>query len=245
MDRYTVYSSEKENREIQELEAEFKKLVKEYCVCEWQVPSLIKADILKKCGYFTSMPHQLTKVSPFLNSDESDGYYLTPAACLHIYPELSKQKVNNKIITTLEKVYRYESGLFYDRVRNWEFLVREFVAIGDEKFVKDFLEKMKCGALDILKKYSIAGEVVVGNDHFYPSRYNKMAEKFQILNKLKYELIVDNNELGKIALSSFNFHGSHFSKTFEFDENETVVTGCVGFGIDRWIYALNYGNSVE
>lgn len=123
--------------------------------------------------------------------------------------------------------------------------VYEFVAIGDEKFVKDFLEKMKRGALDILKKYGIAGEAVVGNDHFYPSRYNKMAEKYQKLNKLKYELIVDNNELGKIALASFNFHGPHFSKTFEFDENETVVTGCVGFGIDRWIYALDYGNSVE
>ena len=46
---------------------------------------------------------------------------------------------------------------------------------------------------------------------------------------------VNNKEL---AIASFNYHKYHFSKLFEFDKDEKIVTGCVGFGLDRWVYLL-------
>ena len=47
------------------------------------------------------------------------------------------------------------------------------------------------------------------------------------------------NSRGKeLALASFNYHGFHFSMAFDFAKNGTIVTGCVGFGLDRWIDVL-------
>ncbi|HFX4056272.1 TPA: hypothetical protein ACIEJC_001743, partial [Streptococcus pyogenes] len=75
------------------------------------------------------------------------------------------------------------------------------------------------------------------NDHFYPTKLNLKKEKYQKQNNLKKELVV---ELGgkKLSIASFNKHGNHFSKEFNFDQKGEIVTGCVGCGIDRWLELL-------
>lgn len=56
----------------------------------------------------------------------------------------------------------------------------------------------------------------------------------QLVNKTKQELVASIN--GKeVALASFNFHGNHFSAKFNFEGDRNIVTGCVGFGLERWI----------
>ena len=236
---YSVYL-EDDSEIMEKLDNKFIEMLKGYKVHKWRIPSLIEGDVLKKCGYFESMPHQLTCVHPLMvkESTRKWEYYLTPAACIHIYPELQSQNLKNEVVTTLERVYRYEGGDFSEHVRNCEFLVREFVAIGTPDFVQGFLEDIKNKALSLLKELSISGSIQIGSDHFYPSSINKMARKFQIKNKLKYELVTTTECYGKLALASFNYHGFHFSKAFNFDKESKIVTGCVGFGLDRWIYRL-------
>ena len=120
MKEYKTYS-EKDTKTIQWLDEKFKELISEYTIQEWEIPTMIDEDILSKCGYFKTMPNQLTPVGHVnLNDMEmilSNGKiskdnllfgkkYLAPAACLHIYPILEKNPVMNQIITIKGHAYR-------------------------------------------------------------------------------------------------------------------------------------------
>lgn len=48
-------------------------------------------------------------VVPF---DNNNDIYLTPAACLAIYPELSKLEIENEIITIIGNVFRVDKNIF-------------------------------------------------------------------------------------------------------------------------------------
>ena len=226
---------------------------KEYKVREWDIPALIQGEILQKCGYFKTMPNQLTAVGyvkpeaieNIIQNNQieekdiaNNGYYLTPAACIHLYPMITENPVYNEVITTKARVYRYENNRFECGRRLWDFGVREFVAVGDGNFVKGFLEFLKERALELTGELGIEAHIENSNDHFYPTRKNETMQKMQKVNGLKKELVATQEQL---AIASFNYHDFHFSKAFNFDDNKKIVTGCVGFGLDRWIYVLNKG----
>lgn len=230
------------------LDKKIKEFIKDLKYEEVYIPSLIKGDILEKCGYFESFPQNLSVVCSLkkcgrekINRKEIGceninihDYYLTPAACIHIYPMLEKRRGTDICYTTRESVYRYENGEFKNPERLWQFTVREFVFVGTEEYVCKMLQVMEEKALEFAR--SLFGKAVVKNayDEFYPSAENRMKIKLQLANKLKRELIVglDNRN---IALSSFNYHRNHFSKPFHFDDGGKIVTGCVGFGLERWV----------
>ena len=92
---------------------------------EYRIPALIDGQILDKCGYFDIFPQHLTAAAVY-KEDSYDknkiksnnemnfkivGKFFTPAACLHIYPMLQGQIIEEKTITTLARVYRYEEGM--------------------------------------------------------------------------------------------------------------------------------------
>ena len=202
------------------------------------IPSLIKESILKKCGYFDTFPQHLTCAIPYAKKEE-DNYYLTPAACLHIYPMIANGlDFHNQTYTALESVYRYENGNFSQDERLWEFTVREFVFVGQKKYVLGKLDLYREKALKIAKKVNSAAKIEAAYDNFYPTKENKIKQKIQLANNMKDELLVPYQER-EIAIASFNFHGTHFSYPFGFDENGETVTGCVGFGMERWVLFCN------
>lgn len=219
---------------------------------EYFIPALIDGDVLEKCGYFKTMPHQLSVLTHIDNSssgcqsnlraDEikrgTVNKYLTPAACLHIYPTLQgKNNIENTVITTKARVYRYENGEFETLTRLWDFTVRELVFVGDEKFVSEKLDSYKEKVMAFSKSIGLECEEKIASDYFYPSKENILKQRIQKSNKLKYEHVVEVN--GKdCAITSFNYHATHFSKIFDFDNGNTIVTGCIGFGLERWIAAL-------
>lgn len=249
--RYNVYGT-KDTKIISKIEKDFLSFSDSYKVNQWTIPALIDGNILRKCGYFNTMPHQLTIAGHFTEKERTeiepdvlskipncatDGYFFTPAACIHLYPHIKDTNIYNELITTYARVYRYENGHYEQGRRLWDFGVREFVAVGSQEYVKGFLNDFKEKALEYAKNLGIAAYLKKANDHFYPSRENKIIEKLQKANDLKTELMtsVNNKEL---AIASFNYHKYHFSKLFEFDKDEKIVTGCVGFGLDRWVYLL-------
>ena len=231
------------------LENEFLGFTKNYTTHEWDIPALIDEEVLSKCGYFISMPHQLTSVGYISPSDiesviESNSvinqnivkshYFLTPAACLHLYPVIGEKNLYNEIVTTKARVYRYENEKFIEGQRLWDFSVREFVGVGDNEYVKNFLNDFQKKAVELCKEIDLECELRVSNDLFYPHKLNDVRGKMQRVNKQKIELIV-NSRGRELALASFNYHGVHFSRAFGFERNGKVVTGCVGFGLDRWL----------
>ena len=238
---------ENETNYVDSLDNDLLKFAEGYKVNKWSFASIINNEIIKKCGYFESMPSNLSfisgageeNISRMLEKKEiesfpTSGYGLTPAACLHIYPMLEKNRKKDEIVTTLQRVYRYEQGHFSEETRLWEFWVREFVAVGTEEYVQSFLRDFEKKALEYSKNRYPESRIRSANDFFYPSRENKIIQRMQSKNNLKKELVVDINDKD-VASASFNYHKTHFSRIFSFDEAGTVVTGCVGFGLNRWL----------
>lgn len=221
------------------IDKRFLGFVKGYTTLNVKIPSLISEEVLEKCGYFNTFPQHLTQLKAYSgNSLREKKRYLTPAACIHIYPLLKKEDKQNVCYTTLERVYRYEAGNFTDKERLWEFTVREFVFVGNVEFVKGALEDLKQKSLVVAKEINCDAILSEAYDSFLPSRENLIRQKLQMANHLKDELLLPFEDR-KIAVASFNYHGNHFSKPFGFDKQGEIVTGCVGFGMERWMLCID------
>lgn len=228
---------------------------------EWQVPSLIDETDMIKCGYVNAFPTQLTlaaTIAPEAIDDvvksnrvtseslEHRGKFLTPAACLNIYPMLGQRPpVGDMAVTALATVYRHEERGFHSLLRLWEFKVREVVLVGSRIHVLDGLERLIDAASRLAREIGINTRIEGATDHFYPTRANEVRRKMQLISNMKRELITTINGID-VSISSFNFHETHFSQPFGFDRDGEVVTGCVGFGLHRWLAALlGDGNSTD
>lgn len=216
------------------------------------IPALIKGHVLSKCGYFESFPHQIMTVGTLSDEHWNRGVatgelqskdfvlqncYLTPAACLHVYPMFQdRPSVSNSTVTNRARVYRHETRKSPPLMRLWDFTVREFVFLGDAGFVRESLELTKEKALSLARDEFSDVEIVPANDDFYPNPLNNVKMRVQRGNMRKFELIA--RVAGhSVALASFNFHDIHFSAAFNFDNDRHVVTGCAGFGLERWVGA--------
>lgn len=234
----------------------FEKVAEKYGAEYYHIPAMIDADVLKKCGYLSSFPHHLTLAS-YIDPKQYDelaiegkmdasyvrnsNMYFTPSACLHFYPMLEGKKIDKKVITTRARVYRYEENRFDGNCRLWDFTVREIVFVGENKFVIESLKSFEEITIKLIEKIGLAGSIVRSHDYFYPSVQNNFKSRLQFSNSLKNELRVTINQK-EVAIASFNTHGYHFSKPFNFDNSGTTVSGCVGYGLERWIAALSeYG----
>ena len=250
---YICYD-EKNNRLMQIVDKEFEEYALDMGAVSYHIPAMIDKEILEKCGYFGSFPHQLTVVAhakpEFYEKISSNNRmedinieispkYLTPAACLHIYPMLKNQIINKKIITTKARVYRYEDNKFNGKTRFWDFTVREIVFVGKSDYVLNCLEIMKDFTMNYSNKIGLEVKLENALDSFYPNKKNRIKSKLQTSNSLKFELITKLED-ENVALASFNYHGTHFSQPFDFDQKGEIVTGCVGYGLERWVAALNF-----
>ncbi len=219
---------------------------------EIHIPALIDGEVLRKCDYFKSFPNHLTvagvanknKLNDIIlkqlidnNSLKTIDMYFTPAACIHVYPMFENKVIDNECITTRARVYRYENGNFYKMVRLWDFTVREIVFIGNKDYVMNKLNTIEMRALEYARTFFKSSRFNIANDHFYPSEENKIKQKIQKANKMKKELLVTIDK-SDIAIASINYHGTHFSKAFNFDKDSNIVTGCIGFGLERWVQLL-------
>ena len=242
---------------LADLDGTFKNLLNGIKYKEFAIPALIDGEVLEKCGYFESFPDQITVVGEIaeeslndvMNGEEIDtscvklrGKYLTPSACLHVYPMLQGRKIEeNTVITLKARVYRNEKDNFSKMTRLWDFSVREIVFIGTKEFVQEMLNEMKMKALELAKEISPKAKLVVAHDHFYKSQRNDIKSRIQSRNELKHELIISING-EDVSVGSFNFHDTHFSIPFDFDDDRKIVTGCVGFGLERWVAASLFYN---
>lgn len=215
--------------ELKEIDRTIMRIIDELPMIEWHVSNCMNEDVLREMDYFSTMPQYLTVVSPYVGED--DKLFLKPAACLPIYPQLKQYRIKNEIITTLTNVYRYDE--FDNKDHFWEFTVREFVIVGTKEYVVDVLEYV----LEKFKKYLmdkiLKVESRIATDHFYSNSSNKILNRYQKANRFKKEIVVTCME-DEIVLGSFNYHGNHFSKKFGFDNNAEIVSGCIGFGLERW-----------
>jgi seryl-tRNA synthetase len=84
----------------------------------------------------------------------------------------------------------------------------------------------------------LSGEIKTASDPFVIPNMQRF-KKLQLKNKVKYEARLNYSKEQKMSAASFNFHGKTFTYPFNIkvEMEEDTVTGCVGYGIERWVLA--------
>ncbi len=241
--------------------------VSQFAAQEYRYPTLIRTKALEKCGYFKSFPHMLMFVSRLHNDidmyqefqdnyRQKEGigpyifplfknadYCLPPTMCYHTYHQLQNTRYSenrNQVITSKGKSFRYESKYHRTLERLWDFTIREIVFLGSKDFVLECRQKYMKFTFDIIDKLGLEGHSEVASDPFFCNADSAAKIFNQKMQELKYELRLNVTGDRTIAAASFNFHDEFFGERFNIKRGETewMRSGCVGFGIERLVYAF-------
>lgn len=230
-------------------------------------PAMIDADTLHKCGYFDSHPNAVTFVGNMVEDFDAieefrranscsegahmpphehihiDGMCLNPAACFPCYPTLSGKTIGEgEAYTWLGRVFRYESRNINGLDRLYEFNVRELVFAGSEDYVRACRTKSLPIVEELAAMIDIDCKVQTATDPFFATV--SAAKKFwqaaqEVKNEIKIPALGSDGDVKQLACGSINLHGNFFGKRFGIMDakGESVQTGCVGLGIERWVLA--------
>lgn len=222
-----------------------------------RVPPMLPAAELDRIDYFRSFPHLVTFPVALDESSENlkafadhgpvgpDGSLqlaklasvrsvLTPAACYHFYVQHRGRCLNHPaFLTTCATCFRREAS-YTPLARQWSFNMREIVCIGTEGEVQSFLAIMTDRVHSFARSIALPVAFNPATDPFFdPSGDPKYYA--QRLAPLKTEVVFGD----ALALGSINFHRDYFGRGFSIHRGaELASSGCVAFGIERWMLAL-------
>jgi seryl-tRNA synthetase len=224
---------------------------------EYLFPTFISAQELAKLDYFRSFPHLVTFPASLDAADENLKRFtegtpldeqgrvqltalepvrnvLTPAACYHFYIRFQGETLEKpRYVTTRATCFRRETH-YLPLQRQWNFSMREIVCIGSADEVKAFLSRYRDKVEAFFQRINLPVEWTNATDPFFnPSRNPKfLAQK---LDPVKTEMVFRTG----LAIGSVNFHRNYFGEAFRIQrEGQEAFSGCVAFGIERWIFAF-------
>jgi seryl-tRNA synthetase len=168
-------------------------------------------------------------------------FTMNPSTCYHCYEGLQDETLEGDgiAVTAIAKCHRFEGKNHSDFGRLLDFSMREIIFVGKPEFVKE----NRLRSIEYLKELAAEWEldcvIELANDPFFTNDFQVKAS-FQRQQEMKYELRLTIPYLGKsIACSSVNFHSTTFGNAFHIRVGKRIaVTGCVGFGIERWAFAF-------
>lgn len=224
---------------------------------EFMFPTFIPARELAKLDYFRSFPHLVTfpvtldadeeNLKRFIENKSVDSNEtihltaqapikdaLTPAACYHFYVQFQGESLDApRYVTTRATCFRRES-YYLPLERQWSFSMREIVCIGTADEVKTFLKEQQDKVDRFFKEAALSVEWKTATDPFFnPSQSPKYL--LQKLEPVKTEMVYQTG----LAIGSINFHRNYFGEAFKISrEGKEAFSGCVAFGIERWMYAF-------
>ena len=239
---------------------EFNKMAIRLGAVQRRYPVLLPVEAYKKTGYLRNSPQYATfccdareniaMLENLEKSTDSEGlfeklqqphYALSPSACFHTYIECENKKLDEmSVITFMQNVFRNEGRLNYKQIgRLRDYHVREIVFLGDNAFVMKKRNYALQYSIKLLQEWGMAGAVLSASDPFVMPKIQKY-KRIQLLEKSKYELRLNVSTDEQISAASFNLHGTAFSYPFKISISgvDEVVTGCVGFGLERWVIAF-------
>jgi hypothetical protein len=112
--------------------------------------------------------------------------------------------------------------------------MREVVCIGTAADVELFMDQAGKVAERLTRRLRLEVEWQAATDPFFdPTGDPRFL--MQKLAPIKRELVFE----GHLAIASVNFHRDFFGEKFGIRvDGEPAFSGCLAFGIERWIYAL-------
>jgi len=243
------------------LDRMFVRVATRWAAQEYRFPTFIAAAELDRVDYFRSFPH-LATFPACLDPDEAnldtfcrdepvrgDGVVqltavapvsdvLTPAACYHLYVHHQGAGFDTpRYFTTTNTCFRREAH-YRPLERLWSFTMREIVCMGDRDEVHAFLTEASAVVDAIVSNLGLAARWTPASDPFFRAPTNPKS-LMQKIDPTKQEMVFD----GRLAIASANFHHDHFGRAFGITRTtatgaEQVHSGCVAFGIERWLAAL-------
>lgn len=245
---------------------EFRKIAEKLDAKEERYPILLGIDTMKDTGYYRRSP-QYTMFCSDVTEDFEDlekmsnasfvdknldeviqipSFSLSPSACFHVYEKYRGQTMpQNSVITLNQSVFRNEGRLNWEefgRLRDYH--VREIVFLGTQEFVEQTRENIREEVMTFIRKTNMDAYITVAADAFIMPKMIKY-KKYQKMEKSKYEVRVSYDKDHTLAAASLNLHGTAFTSPFHIKVKgvDNPVSGCVGFGIERWIlvFLAQYG----
>jgi seryl-tRNA synthetase len=230
-------------------------------------PAMVDADTLHKCGYFDSHPNSVSFIDNVVEDFDAieefrranscsesallpqrehlhmDGMCLNPAACFPCYPTLTGMDFSTgQCFTWQGRVFRYESRNIDGLERLYEFNVRELVFVGNENFVRSVRTKALTVVEELAQFFDIDCQVQTATDPFFATI--SAAKKFwqgsqEVKSEINIPVLGSDGHMRQLACGSINLHGNFFGKRFDFSTayGEPAHTGCVGLGVERWVFA--------
>ncbi len=211
---------------------------------EHRYPSLIDASILERAG------QQLQNVVRPTRQARDDGVVLAPAVCYHTYPELAGRTLGAEptLLTARGHCYRYEDGNHIPLERLWEFTMREIIVIGTRAQVEDVRQSLVRQVTAFVETLELDASIESATDPFFAAG-DEGRRLMQQAGALKYELRLTVEPSGRaIAAASFNHHSDFFGTRFDIrlaTDATPAHSGCVAFGLERWVLALLAQHGLE
>ncbi|WP_418038473.1 aminoacyl--tRNA ligase-related protein [Paenibacillus xylanilyticus] len=227
-------------------------------------PSMIDKDVLETCHYIESFPQNLYAVSEFPHRNvtlekvrEDDNYQqhlrdstklLSPAVCFHCYAEYKNRTLEQPVLLTAAgNCFRHEAPWRLGQHRLSEFKMREIVFIGSPDFVEETRTAIMKDIWELFVGLGMSGKIETAHDPFYFPK-DAIKQQYQLMSSMKFELIAEIKNRGSaFSIASFNNVKDTLCKEFLITNarKEFLHSGCVAFGIDRWVYAIleTYGTN--
>jgi len=182
-------------------------------------------------------------------SARDDKVALPPAVCYHAYPEWSGRTLSDSptLLTARGHCYRYEDGNHIPLERLWEFTMREIIAIGTRQQVEDVRQSLVRRVTTLVDMLELEAVIETATDPFFAAG-DEGRQRMQQAGALKYELRLAVDATGRtIAAASFNHHHDFFGTRFgiRLADDAPAHSGCVAFGLERWVLALCAQHGVE
>jgi seryl-tRNA synthetase len=170
---------------------------------------------------------------------------MLPALCYAVYAAREGSAIDEPVtvVTTAGRCYRYESRNLTGIERLWEFGMREVVFLGEAGRVARTRMRLLEAVIDQLERWDLDGTMESANDPFFPAaRAERAWWQRSGDRKLELRMPIGRGAGGApraMACASFNLHDRFFGATFRIAsmDGDAVASGCVGWGMERWMLA--------
>jgi hypothetical protein len=182
-------------------------------------------------------PHGLPRAG---RDADSPGWVLGPSTCYHTFCLLAGKNAGGdlKAFTSAAQCHRFEpdEGEF---TRLGNFIMREFVLVGEQSRVEEMAERLLQTAVRLLRRFGSGVRTEKASDVFYGER-SEATRKVQLALGVKVEILLPSPGGGFVSVASRNFHRELFTTNFRIGPTAPVrmQSACVAFGLERLLLLL-------
>ena len=216
-------------------------------------PALMQVSDLASVDYFRNFPHMAVMATGIAAEALADQgtcgcdleavpagdllparYALPSAACFNVYLHLRGETLDEPfLVTTGANCFRREDH--YDGLRRLlGFYMREIVCVGERQAVLDHIALSEQRLREFTAALGLPVRIVPSSDPFFDPAGARgiMAQLFPV----KQEVVFGDD----LAIASLNHHRNFFGERCDIRTTggEHAHSGCVAFGLERWISAL-------